>query len=102
MAVTALQALEMATVNGAKALGRRSGSIQPGYDADLILVDFTRPALTPCHDVVENLVYSASGSDVCLTMAKGKVLYENGQFLTLDLEKIRYEVEHYAVPHMFG
>jgi 5-methylthioadenosine/S-adenosylhomocysteine deaminase len=102
MAVTALQSLEMATVNGAKALGRKSGSIQPGYDADLILVDFNRPNLTPCHDVAENLVYSASGSDVCLTMAKGKVLYENGQFLTLDLEKIRYEVEHYAVPHIFG
>ena len=102
MAVTAMQALEMATINGGKALGRRCGSIQPGWDADLILVDFTRPALVPCHDAVENLVYSARGSDVCLTMARGKVLYENGTFLTLDLEKIRWEVEHYALPHMFG
>lgn len=102
MAVTALQALEMATVNGARALGRRSGSIRPGYDADLILVDFNHPALVPCHDPVENLVYSARGSDVSLTMARGKILYENGAFLTLDLEQIRYEVEHYALPHMFG
>jgi 5-methylthioadenosine/S-adenosylhomocysteine deaminase len=58
--------------------------------------------LVPCHDVVENLVYSARGSDVCLTMARGKILYENGTFLTLDMEKIRWEVEHYALPHMFG
>ena len=101
-AVTALQALEMATVNGGAALGRRCGSIQPGWDADLILVDFERPGLAPCHDVVENLVYSARGSDVCLTMARGQVLYENGVFLTLDLDQIRYEVEHYALPHMFG
>lgn len=101
VAVTAMQALEMATVNGAKALGRRTGSIQPGYDADLILLDFARPGLMPCHDVVENLVYSARGSDVCLTMARGRVLYENGAYLTLDLEKIRWEVEHYAMPHMF-
>jgi 5-methylthioadenosine/S-adenosylhomocysteine deaminase len=101
-AVTALQALEMATVNGGRALGRRCGSVRPGWDADLILLDFTRPGLVPCHDVVENLVYSARGSDVCLTMARGKILYENGTFLTLDMEKIRWEVEHYALPHMFG
>lgn len=102
LAVTSLQALEMATVNGAKALGRKTGCIAVGYDADIILVDFTRPNLIPCHDVVENLVYSARGTDVCLTMARGKVLYENGVFLTLDMDKIRYEVEHYAMPHMFG
>ena len=102
MAVTAMQALEMATINGGKALRRKCGSIQPGWDADLILVDFTRPNLVPCHDVMENLVYAARGSDVCLTMARGRVLYENGEFLTLDLEKIRWEVERYALPHMFG
>lgn len=102
MAVTARQALEMATVNGAKALGRKTGSIQPGYDADIILLDFTRPGLVPCHDVVENIVYSARGGDVCLTMARGRVLYENGVFFTVDLDKIRYEVEHYAMPTMFG
>ncbi|MCD8354560.1 MAG: amidohydrolase, partial [Clostridiales bacterium] len=66
------------------------------------LVDFTRPSLTPCHDVVENLVYAARGGDVCLTMARGKVLYENGVFFTLDLDKIKSEVEGYALPTMFG
>ena len=102
MALTASDALKMATVNGARALGRNTGVIAPGKVADLILVDFTAPNLTPCHDVVENLVFSAHGSNVCMNMARGRVIYENGEFLTLDLEKIRHEVSHYALPKMFG
>ncbi len=102
MAVTPLQALEMATVNGARALGRDTGVIAAGKTADLILVDFDHPNLIPCHDPVENLVFSARGSDVALTMARGRVLYENGQFLTLDLARIRREVEEYALPKLFG
>ena len=102
MALTTHTALEMATVNGAKALGRNTGVIAPGKVADLILVDFTAPNLTPCHDVEENLVFSAHGSNVCMNMARGKVIYENGEFLTLDLEKIRHEVSHYALPKLFG
>ena len=102
MAVTARQALEMATVSGAKALGRNTGVIAAGKTADLILVDFTRPNLTPCHDVEENLVFSAHGADVVMNMARGKIIYENGAFLTLDLERIRAEVEGYALPHVFG
>ena len=102
LAVTARQALEMATVNGARALGRTdTGVIAAGNTADLILVDFTAPNLIPCHDVEENLVFSAHGSNVVMNMARGRVIYENGTFLTLDLEKIRAEVEHYALPHMF-
>ena len=101
-AVSALQALEMATVNGAAALGRDTGVIAPGKTADLILVDFTAPNLTPCHDVVENLVYAAHGSNVDMNMARGTVIYEKGEFFTLDLERIRYEAEHYALPLLFG
>ena len=101
-AVSARQALAMATVNGAKALGRNTGRIAPGLDADLILVDFTHPGLTPCHDPEENLVFSAHGSDVVMNMARGKVIYENGAFLTLDLEDIRAQLEGYALPRIFG
>ena len=102
MVVTAHQALEMATVNAARALGRNTGVVAPGKVADLILVDFNRPNLVPCHDVEENLVFSARGSDVSMNMARGKIIYEKGAFLTLDLEKIRSEVEHYALPLIFG
>ena len=101
-AVSARQALEMATINGARALGRNTGCIAPGRDADLILLDFTHPGLTPCHDPEENLVYSAHGSDVVMNMAWGKVIYENGSFLTLDLEDIRARLKDYALPRIFG
>ncbi len=101
-AVPARQALAMATVNGAKALGRNTGVLAEQKVADLILLDFTQPGLFPCHDVEENLVYSAHGSHVCMNMARGRIIYENGEFLTLDLERIRHEMEQYALPHMFG
>ncbi len=101
-AVTARQALRMATADGAKALGRHTGRIAEGYDADLILLDFEQPNLVPCHDITENLVYSACGSNVVLNMARGKILYENGEFFTLDLDQIRWEVRNYALPLIFG
>jgi len=101
-AVTARQALAMATRNGAAALGRNTGVIAPGKIADIILLDFTRPGLTPCHNVEENLVFSARGSDVVMNMARGQVIYEHGTFYTLDVERIRHEVEAYALPRIFG
>ena len=102
MAMTARQALELATDNGARALGRNTGRIAPGAVADLILLDFDAPNLTPCHDVAENLVFAAHGSNVVMNMARGKVIYKNGAFLTLDLERIRDEVRRYALPLVFG
>lgn len=102
LAVLPMDALRMATVNGAKALGRNSGRIEVGCDADLILLDFTRPNLIPRHDVVSNLVYAAHGCDVVMNMCRGKVIYKNGEFLTLDMERVRREVAEYALPHLFG
>ena len=101
MAFTTRQALELATVNGARALGRNTGRIEAGCAADLILVDFDVPNLIPCHDEAENLVFSAYGSNVVMNMARGKVIYQNGAFLTLDLEKIKAEVRQYALPLIF-
>lgn len=102
LAISPLEVLTMATRDGAAALGRKTGQIAPGYTADLILVDFDRPNLAPCHSVTDNLVYSASGRDVVMNMARGKVIYKDGVFFTLDLEKIRAEVKNYALPLLFG
>ena len=103
MAMSAWDALEMATVRGARALGRNdTGRVEAGCTADLIMVDFSAPNLTPCHDEAESLVFSAQPHNVAMTMARGKILYENGVYFTLDLERIRAEVEGYAFPKLFG
>ncbi len=103
MAMGAWDVLEMSTINGAKALGRTdTGCISEGYLADLILIDFTAPNLMPCHDEAESLVYSAQPHNVWMNMARGKIIYENGVYLTLDMERVRAEVEQYAVPRIFG
>lgn len=93
--------LKMATVNGAKAQGRHTGVVEPGAAADLILVDFRSPNLQPCHDVEANLIYAAHAGNVCMNMARGSIIYENGNFLTLDIEEIYREVENYAIPKLF-
>ena len=103
LAMGAWDALEMATVRGAAALGRTdTGRVAAGCTADLILVDFSAPNLTPCHDEAENLVFSARPSNVVMNMARGQVIYENGAFLTIDLERVRAEVRDYALPLLFG
>ena len=101
LALTAWDALAFATVNGAKALGRDTGSIEIGKQADLILLDPDALNLFPCHDAANNLAYAAHGCNVKLNMCRGKVIYENGTFLTIDREKTLREVRDYAVPMLF-
>ena len=101
LALLPLDALKMATRDGGIALGRKTGVIQAGYMADLILVDFSHLNLTPCHSVISNLAYAAHGSDVVMNMARGKVIYKDGDFLTIDLERVRREVADYALPLLF-
>ena len=101
LALLPLDALKMATRDGGIALGRKTGVIQAGYMADLILVDFSPLNLPPCHSVISNLAYAAHGSDVCMNMARGKVIYKDGDFLTIDLERVQREVADYALPLLF-
>ena len=44
--------------------------------------------MQPCYDMLHNVVFSAQGSDVCLTMADGRVLYKDGLYTTIDLERV--------------
>ncbi|SMC54669.1 amidohydrolase family protein [Papillibacter cinnamivorans] len=100
--IPALEVLKMATAGGNAAQGRNGGRIEAGMDANLILLDFDKPHLTPCHSVVSNLVFAARGSDVVLTMVRGKVLYEKGEWKTIDLDAVMHEVRNYAVPKILG
>ena len=93
-AVTPQQAVYAATFAGARSQGRWDcGKLETGYKADLIVLDITGPNMHPVHDLITNLVYSACGKDVEMTMVDGKVLYEKGEYKTIDLEKVIYNVE---------
>ena len=96
-------ALMMATVTGAQAQGRGSecGMLCEGMDADIVLVDFSAPHLIPCHNVLNGLVWSAKGGDVAMTMVRGRILYQNGSFPTLDLRAAVEELTQYAIPTLF-
>lgn len=92
--ITPAQALAAATRSGAKAQDRPDcGAIQLGNRADLIMLDISRPHWQPAHDLRNNLVYAAAGSDVLLTMVDGTVCYENNDWPLLDIEKIYAETE---------
>ena len=95
--------LMMATVCGARAQGRADscGMIKEGFDADLCLIDFSAPHLIPCHNVLNALTWSAKGGDVAMTMVRGKILYQNGCFPTIDLKKCVEELTTYALPRLF-
>ncbi len=102
-ALPAPAVLMLATVCGARAQGRAEecGMLKVGMDADIALIDFSAPHLLPCHNVLNALVYSVKGGDVALTMVRGQILYQNGQFPTIDLNEVVRELTEYAIPRLF-
>ncbi len=82
----ASKVLEMATVNGARALGINAGVLKPGYAADIILIDLKKPQFT-LSNLASALVHGASGCDVKTTIVDGKILMEDYR-VELDEEKI--------------
>lgn len=93
-AVTPKQTIMAATVNGARSQSRMDcGVIKVGNKADLVVVDIDQPHLKPVHSMLDNIVYSAQGSDVEMTICDGKLLYKNGEYYTIDIEKVEFETE---------
>jgi len=90
-AVSAREAVEMATLGGARALGleHQIGSVEVGKRADLIVVDH-RPHL-PNGDAYATLVYSCRGTDVRTVLVDGRVVVKDGRLQTLDVETVRRE-----------
>ncbi len=88
-AMPADKVLEMAAVGGAKTMGLDDcDTLEKGKKADLIVIDLDQPNMQPLNNIVKNIVYSGSKSNVKLTMCNGKILYENGEFVTLDKERV--------------
>jgi 5-methylthioadenosine/S-adenosylhomocysteine deaminase len=92
--------LRMATIGGAMVLGiaDRTGSLEPGKDADLIMIDLTRPPmapvlLRPARNLIANLVYAETGSNVVMSMVAGQVIYQNGEFTNVDRRTIAEQVK---------
>jgi 5-methylthioadenosine/S-adenosylhomocysteine deaminase len=89
--------LRLATQAPAAALGfGRSGVLAPGRPADLILLDTTAAHWIPRHDLMAGVVYAAHPGDVACVWADGRLLYRRGEYLTLDVERIRWEAERRA------
>jgi len=92
------KALEMATINGAKAMGQedRIGSIEVGKQADFVALDMNLSLITPAPDPVSAVVCAGNGSDVDTVVIGGKVVVQGGQVLTMDEDRIIKEANQRA------
>jgi 5-methylthioadenosine/S-adenosylhomocysteine deaminase len=88
--VSARAVLDMATIGGARAIGREKdlGSLEVGKRADVIVVRMDQPRQIPMYDPVSHLVYVTRGDDVETTIVNGRVLMRAGQVLTLDQAQV--------------
>jgi 5-methylthioadenosine/S-adenosylhomocysteine deaminase len=90
----ARQVLRMATIDAAKTLGleRDVGSIEKGKKADIVIVDTSRPHLTPMYDVYSHLVYAANGGDVVTSIINGQVIMKDRNIFTFDIREVMERV----------
>jgi 5-methylthioadenosine/S-adenosylhomocysteine deaminase len=101
-AAPAHEIIECATLNGALAQGRGDcGRIAAGYRADAILVDLDNVNTLPAADPAAALVYSADRSNVDLTMCDGVILYEEGEYTSIDVERVKFNAKR-AASAIFG
>ena len=94
-ALTARQALEMATIGGARALGldEQVGSLTPGKKADFFLLALRRASTTPLHDIYAAIVYSARSGAIESVFINGKPIVYDRELLELDINEVFNRVE---------
>ena len=81
--------LKASTIGSAKCMGLTDCDvIDVDKKADLIVIDMHRPSMQPINNITKNLVYSGGKDIVKMTMINGKILYDNGEFKNIDIEKI--------------
>ena len=99
--VVAGEMLPLATGNAARAQRRQlCGKIETGYRADAVLVALDTVNNIPSYGYETTLLYSARSSDVRMTMVDGRILYQNGQYKTIDIEKLKYKAKD-VIKHYF-
>ena len=96
--MTAEKVLEMATIDGARAVGLAGeiGSIEIGKKADIVVVDCSGPFMTPVHNPVSALVYSALGSEVSDVMVDGRFVIRDGAVVSVDEGAVRTAAQSHA------
>ncbi|MFL0802334.1 MAG: TRZ/ATZ family hydrolase [Agarilytica sp.] len=92
-ALDASAALEMATINGAKALGMENliGSLEAGKKADIVAIDLSGIAHQPMHDPISQIVYTNAGHCVSNVWVNGKHLVNNGSLTTIDTDALKHK-----------
>ncbi|MBV9706758.1 MAG: amidohydrolase family protein, partial [Chloroflexi bacterium] len=96
--VPAETVLEMATINGAQALGleHEIGSLEVGKKADLVVLDFARLHTTPSVNPISTLVYAATGGEVDTVVVDGKIVVRQGCLLTLNEAEVMRDAHKHA------
>ena len=90
-ATCARDIIDSATYVGAMSQGRVDcGKIEAGYRADLVMIDMNTINNMPCESFESALTYSAKTEDVLMTMVDGDILYKNGEYTTIDKERLMY------------
>ena len=97
-ALSASTVLRMATSGGAEAIGLRDkvGALEVGMRADVIQVAFDDVHFVPTYDVISHLVYVADEQDVASVTVDGRLLLRDGEFMTIDTERVRQEATELA------
>jgi len=95
---TTSEAMQMVTINGARAYGAESflGSLEVGKNADIVVIDLDQTHMTPVHDICANLIYSVNKADVEMVLINGDIKLEDGVVTCLDEDKAKAEVRSIA------
>ncbi|GAB2542065.1 amidohydrolase [Gracilibacillus alcaliphilus] len=93
-ALSAYQTLALGTSQGARALGidQITGTIETGKQADITLIDFDQPHLSPKNNIISHIIYSVKSTDITHTIVDGQVLLNNRQLMTIDKEKVIWHI----------